>query len=93
MDDFVDLTESPVKIPPSSDTEIRGMSQLEDERASFISENIDVISDALREDKDTEVIEDEDMEILQSQSSQIGSQMQSHELVLDPDTGKRLIEN
>ena len=39
------------------------MSQSEDERASFISENIDVISDALREDEDTEVIEDEDMEI------------------------------
>ena len=71
MDDFVDLTESPVKIPSSSDTEIGGMSQSEDERASFISEfheNIDVISDALREDDETEVLEDEDIAILESQS-------------------------
>ena len=96
MDDFVDLTESPVKIPPSSDTEIGGMSQSEDERASFISEfheNIDVISDALREDDETEVLEDEDIAILESLSGQMASQRESHELDLHPETGKQLIEN
>ena len=48
LDDFVDLTESPVKVPANSDTELGGVSQSEDERASFISEfgdPLDVISD------------------------------------------------
>ena len=96
VDEFVDLTESPVKIPPSSDTEIGGMSQSEDERASFISEfheNIDVISDALREDEETEVIEDEDIEMSESQSGQKASQKESNELFTDAETGKQIIEN
>ena len=96
VDEFVDLTESPVKIPPSSDTEIGGMSQSEDERVSFISEfheNIDVISDALREDEETEVIEDEDIEMSESQSGQKASQKESNELFTDAETGKQIIEN
>ena len=96
VDEFVDLTESPVKIPPSSDTEIGGMSQSEDERASFISEfheNIDVISDALREDEETEVIEDEDIEMSESQSGQKASQKESNELFTDAETGKQIIAN
>ena len=96
VDEFVDLTESPVKIPPSSDTEIGGMSQSEDERASFISEfheNIDVISGALREDEETEVIEDEDIEMSESQSGQKASQKESNELFTDAETGKQIIEN
>ena len=96
VDDFVDLTESPVKIPPHSDTEIGGMSQSEDERGSFISEfaeNIDVMTDVLREDEDTEVLEDEDMEFTPSKCGERATERESHELDLDPETGKQLIEN
>ena len=49
-----------MEVPASSDAEVGGMSQSEDERGSFFSElheNIDVITEALREDEETEVLE------------------------------------
>ena len=50
-----------------------GASQSEDERGSFffseLHENIDVITEALREDEETEVLEDEDIKMEETVSS------------------------
>ena len=57
-EEFVDLTESPVKFPAYSDTELFTQSQSEDETGSFVSEfaePIDVITDALKEAEQTDV--------------------------------------
>ena len=70
------MTESPIKVPASSDAEVGGLSQSEDERGSFFSElheNIDVITEALREDAETEVLEDEDIKMEETVSSEKGS--------------------
>ena len=53
LDDFVDLTESPMKIPPHSDTEVGGVSQSEDERASFFSDIGEVLGEGV-DDEDTD---------------------------------------
>ena len=65
-EEFVDLTESPVKFPVYSDTELFTQSQSEDETGSFISEfaePLDIITDALKEaeqtDAETEERDDE----------------------------------
>ena len=57
MDAFVDLTESPMKIPAQSDTEVGSVSQSEDERFRYISdatEPLDTITDALKEAEETD---------------------------------------
>ena len=94
IDDFVDLTESPMKIPAASDTEMGGMSQSEDERGSIFSEfhaNLDDITDELREDEETEVLEDEDPEIMETASSEKGHNVASNEL--DPESVKDIIQH
>ena len=53
LDDFVDLTESPMKIPPHSDTEVGGVPQSEDERARFFSDIGEVLGEGV-DDKDTD---------------------------------------
>ena len=63
-------------------TEVGGMSQSEDERGSIFSElheNIENITDALREDEETKVLEDEDIKMEETVSSQKGSHRASNE--------------
>ena len=57
-EEFVDLTEPPVKFPAYNDTELFTQSQSEDETGSFISEfgePLNVITDALKEAEQTDV--------------------------------------
>ena len=63
--------------------EVGGMSQSEYERGSFFSElheNIDVITEALGEDEETQIVEDEDIKMEETVSSQKGSHTASNEL-------------
>ena len=79
LDEFVDLTESPMKIPAYSDTELDSYSQSEDERGSFVSEiaePLDVLTDALKEAEETDAETEE---------------TQSNELDLDPEHAEELV--
>ena len=79
LDEFVDLTESPMKIPAYSDTELGSYSQSEDERGSFVSEiaePLDVLTDALKEAEETDAETEE---------------TQSNELDLDPEHAEELV--
>ena len=79
LDEFVDLTESPMKIPAYSDTELGSYSQSEDERGSFVSEiaePLDVLMDALKEAEETDAETEE---------------TQSNELDLDPEYAEELV--
>ena len=79
LDEFVDLTESPMKIPAYSDTELGSYSQPEDERGSFVSEiaePLDVLTDALKEAEETDAETEE---------------TQSNELDLDPEHAEELV--
>ena len=79
LDEFVDLTESPMKIPAYSDTELGSYSQSEDERGSFVSEiaePLDVLMDALKEAEETDAETEE---------------TQSNELDLDPEHAEELV--
>ena len=83
LDNFVDLTESPIKIPLHSDTEVGSISQSEDERFSFISgatEPLDTMTNALREAEET------DAEVKET------SVTESNEPDLDPEYAEELIE-
>ena len=79
LDEFVDLTESPMKILAYSDTELGSYSQSEDERGSFVSEiaePLDVLTDALKEAEETDAETEE---------------TQSNELDLDPEHAEELV--
>ena len=79
LDEFVDLTESPMKIPAYSDTELGSYLQSEDERGSFVSEiaePLDVLTDALKEAEETDAETEE---------------TQSNELDLDPEHAEELV--
>ena len=79
LDEFVDLTESPMNIPSYSDTELGSYSQSEDERGSFVSEiaePLDVLTDALKEAEETDAETEE---------------TQSNELDLDPEHTEELV--
>ena len=74
MDAFVDLTESPVKIPAQSDTEVGSVSQSEDERFSYIleaAEPLDTITDALKEAEETDA-EAEETSVTESNQPDLG---------------------
>ena len=71
------------------------MSQSEDERGSNflrITENIDVITDAVRWDEETEVLGDEDIKIEPTESSQKASHRASNVLDVDPELIKMYFE-
>ena len=83
LDAFVDLTESPMKIPAQSDTEVGSFSQSEDERFSYISEAsepLDTITDALKEVDETDAEAEET------------SVTESNEPDLDPEHAEQFIE-
>ena len=83
MDAFVDLTESPMKIPVQSDTEVGSVSQSEDERFSYISEAtepLDTITDALKEAEETDA-EGEETSVTESKEPD-----------LEPEHAEALIE-